>query len=425
MVIQMKCDWWCLKSWHWSYRISLRCHRPGLVSIVVSRSHYSLMILLSLANTETESEANSNNNLTMRLAGSVDGKKDMNSVEKMWEIDFTKRENYRRQNDEDEIFIWPWYIGSPWLSHATAKLMSLFHGWRKSFSLQSICFSTQFVQPSYMYTSGKPTPQNVHWKYATKHASRNTEGLLLNYCSRSRIFPFHFSIPLNSILKHICNFVFTSQSCGWIFLHTNSAQITTKFIYLATWTKYIWQTKSRTVGEEDDDLEFETELRNSWLLWEVSEGWWVGERISQCEIGHRWLRQILRLKFLTFLVRKIKIIQNTRRKLSMRLVCHSDMEMWTDWAQTSIQGQKVITKYGQTIAKLQQKRWSDHCKTLPKNMVRPLQKFTKKCGQTIAKLYQKMWLQYRCKWHEAINWIYIYLCKHISPSLMSKKHNLL
>ena len=57
-----------------------------------------------------------------------------------------------------------------------------------------------------------------------------------------------------------------------------------------------------TVVEKMTTLEFETELRNSWLLWEVSEGWWVGERISQCEIGHWWLQQILRLKLVTFLL---------------------------------------------------------------------------------------------------------------------------
>ena len=43
-----------------------------------------------------------------------------------------------------------------------------------------------------------------------------------------------------------------------------------------------------TFDEEDSDFEFETKLRNSWLLWEVSEAWRVGGRISQCEIGHRW-----------------------------------------------------------------------------------------------------------------------------------------
>ena len=86
------------------------------------------------------------------------------------------------------------------------------------------------------------------------------------------------------------------------------------------WLKYNWQNYGnpvdiireihlinrgntlRNVFDEDGGFEFETELRNSWLLWEVSEGWWVGERISQCEIGHWWLQQILRLKLVTFLL---------------------------------------------------------------------------------------------------------------------------
>ena len=64
----------------------VRCHQPGLGSIVTtvaSRSHYFLIFLLSLADTETESEANSNNNLTVKLAGLVNGKKEKNAVEKM------------------------------------------------------------------------------------------------------------------------------------------------------------------------------------------------------------------------------------------------------------------------------------------------------------------------------------------------------
>ena len=70
--------------------------------------------------------------------------------------------------DDDEIFIviyffylftCPWYIGSTELSHATAKLMSLFRGWRKKLSSTIDRFSVNLsARP---YNRHKPTPECV------------------------------------------------------------------------------------------------------------------------------------------------------------------------------------------------------------------------------------------------------------------------
>ena len=150
--------------------------------------------------------------------------------------------------------------------------MSLFRGWRKKLSSTIDCFSVNLsARP---YNRHKPTPECVLEICDKTCKEQLYQPLAVHLCSYS-LWVFK-----NWLLK----FWFQEIEKNWNFFRN-------KFYEMRN-----------TVVEKMTTLEFETELRNSWLLWEVSEGWWVGERISQCEIGHWWLQQILRLKLVTFLL---------------------------------------------------------------------------------------------------------------------------
>ena len=131
---------------------------------------------------------------------------------------------------------------------------------------------SQFVRPS---IQGINQHRSVYWKYATKHARSNFISLL--------------------------QYIFAHIHCGFLKIDCWNFGFK-RFEKNEFFFRNMFYEMRNTVVEKMTTLEFETELRNSWLLWEVSEGWWVGERISQCEIGHWWLQQILRLKLVTFLL---------------------------------------------------------------------------------------------------------------------------
>ena len=117
-----------------------------------------------------------------------------NKVEKIRnKVDKNERNKVDKNERNTQWRGWDIYLALIYwqeLSHATAKLMSLFRGWRKKLSSPIDCFSTQFVQPSIPRQNQHPktstenmhqntqanvrnTVDNVHWTYYEKYSRYN------------------------------------------------------------------------------------------------------------------------------------------------------------------------------------------------------------------------------------------------------------